>query len=81
MVVKGERMPKRRDVWELSEENTWHPTIEWYARAIVAMQERNGTDFSDPTCWRYLAEVHGSSIPRGEWPRGATRNECQHGSW
>ncbi len=74
-------MPERRDVWELSEENTWHPTIEWYARAIVAMQERNGTDFSDPTCWRYLAEVHGSSIPRGDWPRGATWNECQHSSW
>jgi tyrosinase len=73
---------ERCDVWELgSEEDPWHPIIEWYARAVTAMQERNGTDFSDPTCWRYLAEVHGSSIPRGDWPRGATWNECQHSSW
>jgi len=73
---------ERRDVWELgTEEDPWHPIIEWYARAVTAMQERNGMDFSDPTCWRYLAEVHGSSIPRGDWPRGATWNECQHSSW
>jgi tyrosinase len=73
---------ERCDVRELgSEEDPWHPIIEWYARAVTAMQERNGTDFSDPTCWRYLAEVHGSSIARGDWPRGATWNECQHSSW
>ena len=74
-------MFERRDVWELSEEDTWHPIIEWYARAIVAMREKNGTDFSDPTCWRYLAEIHGSSIPPASWPRDATWNQCQHSSW
>ena len=75
-------MSERRDVWELgSEEDPWHPILEWYARAIAAMQERNGTDFSDPTCWRYLAEVHGASILQSDWPRGATWNECQHSSW
>jgi tyrosinase len=74
-------MFERRDVWELSEEDPWHPIIEWYARAITAMQGRDGTDFSDPTSWRYLAEVHGASIPRRRWPQGATWNECQHFSW
>lgn len=77
------QMFERRDVWELgSDSEPWQdPSLEWYARAIVAMQERNGTDFSDPTCWRYLAEVHGASIAQSNWPRGATWNECQHSSW
>lgn len=58
---------ERRDVWVLSDENPWHPTIEWYARAVAAMQARDGADFADPTCWRHLAEAHGSSIPRARW--------------
>ena len=74
-------MFERRDIWELSEPNPWHPVIEWYARAITAMQRRDGTTFSDPTSWRYLAAVHGTSLPRSRWPRGATWNECQHSSW
>lgn len=74
-------MFERRDIWELSDENPWHPVIEWYARAITAMQRRDGTTFSDPTSWRYLAAVHGTDIPRSRWPRGATWNECQHSSW
>jgi tyrosinase len=77
-------MFERRDVWELSEEDPWHPTIEWYARAITAMQDRDGTDFSDPTSWRYLANIHGvdrEELPRSSWPQGATWNECQHNSW
>jgi tyrosinase len=79
---------ERRDVWELSEEDPWHPIIEWYARAVTAMQGRDGTalppdDFvpSDPTSWRYLAAIHGTNIERSRWPRGATWNECQHFSW
>jgi tyrosinase len=74
-------MFERRDIWDLSEEDPWHPIIEWYARAVTAMQGRDGTDFSDPTSWRYLAAIHGISIPRRSWPRGATWRECQHNSW
>lgn len=74
-------MFERRDVWGLSEEDPWHPIIEWYARAITAMQDRDGTDFSDPTSWRYLANIHGTRTPRSRWPQGATWRECQHNSW
>jgi tyrosinase len=72
---------ERRDVWELSEQDPWHEIIWWYARAVTAMQGRDGTDFSDPTSWRHLAAIHGIRIPRSSWPRGATWRECQHGSW
>jgi tyrosinase len=85
-------MFERRDVWELSEEDPslegWHPIIEWYARAVTTMQGRDGTalpsdDFvpSDPTSWRYLAEIHGTFLSQSDWPWGATWNECQHFSW
>jgi tyrosinase len=78
------QMFERRDIWELSEQDPWHPIIEWYARAVAAMQARDGTDFSDPTSWRYLANIHGvdlRELPLSSWPRGATWNECQHNSW
>jgi tyrosinase len=78
------QMFERRDVWNLSEEDPWHPIIEWYARAITAMQGRDGRDFADPASWRYLAAIHGvdrEELPRRHWPRGATWNECQHNSW
>jgi hypothetical protein len=42
------QMFERRDVWTLSEEDPWHPIIEWYARAVAAMQARDGANFSDP---------------------------------
>lgn len=71
-------MFERRDIWELSEEDQWHPVIEWYARAITAMQ---GKDRTDPTSWLHLAAIHGTDIPRSSWPRGATWQECQHFSW
>ena len=60
----GRTVRERSDVWVLSEEDPWHPTIEWYARAVVAMQGRDGTNFADPTSWRHLAETHGTSIRR-----------------
>jgi hypothetical protein len=70
-------MFERRDVWELSEENSWHSIIDWYARAVTAMQSRDGTalppeDFvpSDPTSWRYLAEIHGTGIEQSGWSGG-----------
>ena len=75
------RVLERRDVWVLSESRPWDPTIEWYARAVGAMQARNGTDFADPTSWRHMAEIHGTDIARGAWPRGARWNECEHSSW
>lgn len=74
-------MFERSDIWELSKQDPWHPIIEWYARAITALQDRDGADFSDPTCWRYLAAIHDTDIPRSQWPRGATWSECQHSSW
>jgi tyrosinase len=72
---------ERHDIWELSEADPWDPTIEWYARAVAALQEKG---FSDPTGWRYLAAIHGTDdneLPRSLWPRGATWDECQHFSW
>lgn len=74
-------MLERRDVWKLSEEDPWHPVIEWYARAIAELRSRDGADFADPTSWGYLAAIHGTDIPRGVWPRGATWGQCQHESW
>ena len=71
-------MFERCDVWELSEENPWHPTIEWYARAISDLK---GRDEADPTSWSYLAAIHGTDIRPNRWPQGATWNECQHFSW
>ena len=74
-------MFERRDIWKLSGEDPWHPTIEWYARAADELRSRNGESFADPTSWGYLAAVHGTDIPRTRWPRGATWNACQHASW
>lgn len=55
--------------------------ILWYARAVRLLQERDGVEFSNPACWRHLAEAHGTDIPRSKWPAGALWNECDHGSW
>lgn len=33
-------MHERRDIWELSEADSWDPTIEWYARGVAAMQDK-----------------------------------------
>ncbi len=74
-------MFERRDVWSLSEQDPWHPTIEWYARAVAELRSRDGADLSDTTSWGYLAAVHGTDVPRSRWPQGATWNQCQHASW
>jgi tyrosinase len=72
-------MFERRDVWVLgSEANPWHPILRWYARAITVLK---GRDQTNPTSWRYLAAIHGTRIPRSDWPQGATWMECQHSSW
>ena len=40
-----------------------------------------GRPRANPTSWRYLAAIHGTSIARSDWPQGATWHECQHSSW
>jgi tyrosinase len=69
-------MYERRDVWTLSDEHPWHPTLEWYARAVDELRARPA---SDPAGWEYLAAIHGRKP--GAWPPGATWNQCRHGSW
>ncbi len=70
----------------------WNKTIEWYARAVAAMQARAITD---RTSWSYLAAIHG--FDRADWiqagvitpstplPGSAERSrlwdQCQHSSW
>ena len=68
----------RADVWTLSVASEWHPTILWYARAVAALQARDGTTFVDPRSWRHLAETHGSVTPREQWPSGARWRQCEH---
>lgn len=65
----------RRDVWALSESETWHPVLLAYAQAIRELQTRA---VDDPTSWAYQAGIHGSPNPP---PAGAVWNQCQHGSW
>lgn len=72
----------RRDVWALTREDPWHPTIQWYARGVRALQ--GITDEADPRSWIHLANIHGTVTPRMQWPSGIgkhTWNACQHGSW
>ena len=71
-------MFERQDVWKLSTQDPWHPTLEWYARAVAAMRER---DTADPTSWGYAAAIHGTQAPESAWPPGATWGKCQHASW
>ncbi len=62
----------RRDVYGLQE---WDDVLVWYARAVERMQHRIATD---PTSWRYQANVHGA-LPEnqrpGEW------DQCEHQTW
>lgn len=72
----------RRNVWTLSLENTWHPTIDWYRQGVTALQQV--TDLSEPRAWIHLANIHGTSIARSSWPSWLGDhgwNACQHGSW
>lgn len=71
----------RRDVWTLSDQNPWHPVILNYANAVAKLRTLDTGDFANPMSWRHLAEIHGSSIPRNQWPVGALWNACEHGSW
>lgn len=71
----------RRDVWVLSDESVWHPTIEWYAKAVGAMKKRDTPDLADPTSFAHLAAIHGTNLQPNRWPAGAKLHECQHSSW
>jgi tyrosinase len=71
----------RRDIWALSHEDTWHPVIEWYARAIVVLKQRDGRDLADPRSWGHLAAIHGTKVPLGRRPAGALWDQCEHNSW
>jgi Common central domain of tyrosinase/Protein of unknown function (DUF_B2219) len=66
----------RRDAWSLSGDDGWPPILEWYARAVRAMQAR---PLDDPLSWRYQAAVHG--LANTPPPPGAPWNECQHATW
>jgi tyrosinase len=65
----------RRDVWGLSSDGPWHPTIEAYARGVAVLQGRPDTE---PTGWAYQAAIHG--LPPGQ-AGDAWLNQCQHFSW
>ena len=78
-------MSERRDVGNWSARRTLGiRSLSGTRGPSLHMQERNGTDFSDPTCWRYLAEVHGTNIPRsiglGE-PPGTSANTAAGSSF
>jgi tyrosinase len=63
---------ERKDVYKLLPGDQ---TLDWYARAVAAMQALPQTD---PMSWRYQAAIHGiNPLPTamtGTWA------ECQHGS-
>jgi tyrosinase len=65
-------MRERKDVYKLLPGDQ---TLEWYAKAVAAMQARPQ---NDPMGWSYQAAVHGiaplPSAMAGLWA------ECQHGS-
>lgn len=74
----------RRDVFKLSDED-----LNWYRRAVAAMQERR---IDDPLSWRYQAAMH-EYIP-GQDPLASSADKlpskadqdrfwtrCQHSSW
>jgi len=77
----GAQVLERRDVWALSAQNPWHPTIEWYARGVKAMQARDSAKMADPRSWRHHAAAHGTDVPARQRPRGSHWNACEHGSW
>ena len=80
MGFPGTTVRVREDVWTLSKQNVWHPTILWYARAVKAL--KSNTVVTNPTSWPYLARIHGTDVDPATWPNGVDDwNSCQHGSW
>lgn len=66
----------RRSVWSLPPGDM---TLQWYARAIEALRQR---DPANQTSWLYLAAIHNvrQGVPQ---PPGAANHwrQCQHQSW
>lgn len=71
----------RKDVWELSKQDPWHPTIKWYALAVRDLQSRDEKGLGEPRSWGNLAAIHGTTIPESQWPNGQRFAECQHFTW
>ncbi len=83
-------MPRiRKDIASLGAD--WNPTVEWYAKAVGALQAKAVTD---RTSWRYLGGIHG--FDKAGWitsgviqatdplpPSSESRiwNQCQHATW
>lgn len=66
----------RRDAWTLSSTTTWPAELEWYAKAVRAMQAKPRID---PLSWGYQAAIHG--LANTPPPPAAPWNECQHATW
>jgi tyrosinase len=81
----------RKDVAKLGA--GWVPELEWYAKAVLALQARA---LNHRTSWRYLGAIHGFNRqtwldrrvitaadplpPTAEWD-GRMWNQCQHQGW
>jgi tyrosinase len=75
----------------MTAEETWHPTLLWYAKAVGAMKNRA---LSDPTSWRYQSAIHeyirspeadpffdpAEALP-SQSDQDRFWNQCQHFSW
>jgi len=78
----------RKNVWTI-ESDPNDKTLEWYGKAVAAMQARSITEHRS---WRFQAAIHGyeaaedpffnpneTILPTSE--RRRLWNQCQHGSW
>ena len=84
----------RKNIWTLqpltaAPGTPWDPTVEWYARAVRAMQAR---PIKSPTSWKYQAAIHEyengtapNTEPLNTLPSSTERarfwTQCQHNSW
>jgi Common central domain of tyrosinase/Polyphenol oxidase middle domain/Protein of unknown function (DUF_B2219) len=74
----------RRDVWALSEQDTWHPIILGYALAVREMISREAnpsqTNPTFKTSWRFQANMHATFDNGPSWALPFWNN-CPHGTW
>lgn len=66
----------RRDIWDLENEQPWHPVTLAYAKAINSMND--GYPATDPRSWTYQAAIHG--VPTGT-PLEPGWDQCEHADW
>jgi tyrosinase len=85
----AEALRVRADVWTLTRDKTWHPTLLWYARAVGKMQER---PITDPISWRFQGAIHDydettDPLRRSGEPLPSVAvqdqfwRQCQHSTW